>query len=751
LPAASRQRPPSEAYAYPTPHPHPCLLALLWLSACGTPSLAPRNAPDDLQATAAWDSYRLAAQATQTTSAQEAEFLARSIAATAQVATTEAGYAAATYAAQSTRMAIETTATFQSYQATATIAAAQVTSTAQAAQVTATFQAGQATSTAIAQATQDSIRATGTAQADFATATTQSAAAAREAMRLERERKLQPLKTYGPWVIGVALTLLITALGSWAILIAVRAWDARHRLVPTGPFGRTLYIQDGPKGQRTIVDPGRMFGPVVEMRPQGTLMPQLTAPELQNMTTARSQAVELRQAFHPPYPIVMQPTRNANHIRQLPAPAHAPVRDQSQFQLPVDPALPPPDAPWSLFSSWQGNGIPLGLGANGLLTANLEKYPHWLMAGTTGSGKTRYGIWPLLTSVLANGWQAIIYDRSGLDFFPFDDHPNVHTVLLPEAEMAIGQLALLYELVQQRLTILRQLRTSTWDRINLPPGTPHPGPRILVVIDEFANLADALEGKQREALWRVARMVAAEGRKTDIHLALGLQDPSHKSIDLRIRRNCTSVAFRVKDPDASRLVLSATGAEKLQDRQFMVVFDKLVRGVAFAPSEAEIRAFLTSRPVMTHPAPTWLGESASGSGSLEEREPVFVHPPFVAPMPREVGQSGACTGANTGAHQPHQPHHPELAFSTVSETPVCPVDLVLSPQMPLPLPTNRAPTPTERAFIRQLAERGLSRNRICHQVYGFKNTKILGWVNDALAELSEEDDEEETPIERITA
>ena len=194
----------------------------------------------------------------------------------------------------------------------------------------------------------------------------------------------------------------------------------------------------------------------------------------------------------------------------------------------------------------------------------------------------------LLTSALANGWQTIILDRSGLDFLPFVDHPNVHTILLPEAEKATECVALLYEFVQERLAILRQLRTSTWDRINVPPGTPHPGPRILVVIDEFANLADALEGKQREALWRGTRMVAAEGRKTDIHLALGLQDPTHKSIDLRIRRNCTSVAFRVKDPDASRVVLSTDGAEKLQDRQFLVILDKLIKGVAFAPSKEEL-------------------------------------------------------------------------------------------------------------------------------------------------------------------
>lgn len=101
-------------------------------------------------------------------------------------------------------------------------------------------------------------------------------------------------------------------------------------------------------------------------------------------------------------------------------------------------------------------------------------------------------------------------------------------------------------------------------------------------------------------------MIAAEGRKAGVHLALALQDPTHKSIDLRIRRNTTSLAFRVKDPDASRVVLSTDGAEKLQERQFLVVLDKLVRGMAFAPSDEEIRAFLASRPVVAHPSPAWL-------------------------------------------------------------------------------------------------------------------------------------------------
>lgn len=272
------------------------LLGLVLLTACtGAPAPAvPRNAPDDLQATAAWESYRQSAVATQTIAAQEAAVIAHSLMATDTAAT-------ATISAQSTRASQEATATTQAGYATATHQASVATATAQAANATATHDANVTTATAVALATHDSIQATGTAQSIQATATSQAAAAQQEAMLLERERRLQPLKTYGPWFIGVALLILLAGLGSWVLIIAMKAWDARQRVIANGPFGRPLVLLDGPNGRRTILDPGRLFGPVVTVDGESVTMPQLATPELQNQTTARSQAVELRQAAHPPY------------------------------------------------------------------------------------------------------------------------------------------------------------------------------------------------------------------------------------------------------------------------------------------------------------------------------------------------------------------------------------------------------------------------------------------------------------------
>jgi DNA segregation ATPase FtsK/SpoIIIE-like protein len=93
-------------------------------------------------------------------------------------------------------------------------------------------------------------------------------------------------------------------------------------------------------------------------------------------------------------------------------------------------------------------------------------------------------------------------------------------------------------------------------------------------MDEVANLADALPTNERRELCRGARMIAAEGREAGVHLALALQDPTHKSLDLRIRCNYLPLSFRVKDGDDSRVILGTGGAEQLPPRQFLTVMDQ---------------------------------------------------------------------------------------------------------------------------------------------------------------------------------
>jgi hypothetical protein len=55
--------------------------------------------------------------------------------------------------------------------------------------------------------------------------------------------------------------------------------------------------------------------------------------------------------------------------------------------------------------------------------------PHLLLAGTTASGKTHFGLRPLAAAALADGWQVIIFHRHSSEYLPFGKHPNA--VLVP--------------------------------------------------------------------------------------------------------------------------------------------------------------------------------------------------------------------------------------------------------------------------------------------------------------------------------
>jgi hypothetical protein len=299
-------------------------------------------------------------------------------------------------------------------------------------------------------------------------------------------------------------------------------------------------------------------------------------------------------------------------------PAPLQIKTDSAPQLP--PAQMPNDAPWALLESWHGGGLPMGVTSRGLLLADPETAPHLLIAGTSGSGKTRYGLRPLIAAAIADGWNVSIFDKSGLDFLPFENQ----TVLMQTGLEAIAYLDALYAEIQKRFTVLRAAGASTWGRV------VNAAPRILAVFDEFSNLADNMDKRNREELWRHARMVAAEGRKAGVHLMLALQDPTSESIDLRIRRNCTPLSFRVRDGGSSRVILNANGAEALADRQFITYLGDLQYGYAFAPSDEDLRAFIGTS-ASTHTPQEWLSSAAAVINAPIPATAPFISP--VAPLP----------------------------------------------------------------------------------------------------------------------
>jgi hypothetical protein len=547
-----------------------------------TPTFAPANIDlQDADAQATLGAVRVARQATQ----QAAEWETQTALQTAGAVDAELRLLAARGTATAQVMQGEMTATAAAY-----------------------AMAGQMT----AQAEQAEREATETARAWAQTQPALTATAQSISLMTKRESDTAMLRTWGGFGTLLALAMLFMVTGivaarkvaPWVLLrfFGVQDWN-----------GKPIVIVPTPGGGLAVVDYTRSIGPGT-MLVDGQVR-QSGAEEglAQERTTARAQAAELMLAAQGAEPGMRK--------------AAAKMGGMEQPQVTeIQPEQLPERVSFTMLDGWRGQALPLGMGAQGLITADPEAAPHLLVAGTTGSGKTRYGLRPVIASALAQGWQVAIFDRSGLDFLPFQDHPNAKLIKLGEAVEAVGYLRAMYLEILRRFELMMRSGVTTWSR--MPFGDPH----VLGVFDEFSNLADSLENAQRGELWRYARMVAAEGRKAGIHLAIALQDPTHRSLDLRIRRNMTPMVFRVRDGDSSRVVLNANGAETLPKGQFLAGLGlDLVRGVAFCPDDDEIDGFLGRRMVHELPEPTWL---------LETGEEVVVEEDERAERVREMFREG---------------------------------------------------------------------------------------------------------------
>ena len=100
--------------------------------------------------------------------------------------------------------------------------------------------------------------------------------------------------------------------------------------------------------------------------------------------------------------------------------------------------------------------------------------------------------------MLASSWQVAVFVPSGLDFLPFQSHPNAHLIFLHDADMR----AQLYEVISSVFNRYAELVLLSGDLLgSLELDGPSPG-RLLAIVDEFANLADALTDREWQELWR---------------------------------------------------------------------------------------------------------------------------------------------------------------------------------------------------------------------------------------------------------
>ncbi|HYU46496.1 MAG TPA: DNA translocase FtsK, partial [Terriglobales bacterium] len=221
--------------------------------------------------------------------------------------------------------------------------------------------------------------------------------------------------------------------------------------------------------------------------------------------------------------------------------------------------------------------LAMGKDINGrIATADLAGMPHLLIAGSTGTGKS-VAINAMIMSILYKSTpdqvRLVLVDPKRLELGNYEGVPHLYTPIITEPKLAANALRNAVREMERRLKLLAAKGVRNIDGYNrLFDDTPSlfgeqseegPLPRIVIIIDELADLM-MLDGHNvEESITRLAQMARAVG----IHLVLATQRPSVDVITGLIKANFPArVSFRVATKVDSRTILDANGAESLLGR-----------------------------------------------------------------------------------------------------------------------------------------------------------------------------------------
>jgi S-DNA-T family DNA segregation ATPase FtsK/SpoIIIE len=211
--------------------------------------------------------------------------------------------------------------------------------------------------------------------------------------------------------------------------------------------------------------------------------------------------------------------------------------------------------------------IALGRDVSGQpVIADLTSMPHLLIAGTTGSGKS-VCIAALTTCLVMNNspkdLRLVMVDPKMVELVRFNGLPHLYGKVETDLERINGVLRWVVVEMDQRYKLLEQMHARHIDSYNRKVSRRkgmEPLPRIVVMVDELADLMMTAPEQTEHTLVRLAQMARATG----IHLVVATQRPSTEVVTGLIKANFPArISFAVASAVDSRVILDATGAETL--------------------------------------------------------------------------------------------------------------------------------------------------------------------------------------------
>ncbi|KKM10931.1 cell division protein FtsK [Clostridiales bacterium PH28_bin88] len=255
------------------------------------------------------------------------------------------------------------------------------------------------------------------------------------------------------------------------------------------------------------------------------------------------------------------------------------------------------------------------------IVADLEKMPHLLIAGATGSGKSvcmNALIVSLLFKSKPNELKFLMIDPKMVELTTYNGIPHLIAPVVTEPKKAATVLRWIVNEMENRYELFATAGVRDIIRYNALKAkeTPDSGtpslPYVVVLIDELADLMMVAPADVEDAICRLAQMARAAG----IHLVVATQRPSVDVITGVIKANIPSrIAFAVSSQTDSRTILDMGGAEKLLGRGDMLFFpvgaSKPVRVQGVFVSDKEVDDIVTFLKGQGKP------EYEGGIGNLE--------------------------------------------------------------------------------------------------------------------------------------
>lgn len=226
------------------------------------------------------------------------------------------------------------------------------------------------------------------------------------------------------------------------------------------------------------------------------------------------------------------------------------------------------------FIAYTGSLIfPMGFDLNGkLIACDLGDFPHLLVAGTTGSGKTSFIqslIVGLCASYTPDDVKIITIDSKGTEYSFLNQIPHTLIPTIFDPHKTAGAIIWLCSEAHDRMNRfialnLRDIKSYNQQASSSDSRLPH----IIIVLDDYSRL---LPSDDFYFLDDALQSLGMLGRVVGIHIILSTSIPSSKIISSSVKANIPNrIAFRVASKADSRMIIDEKGAEKFANEgEFM--------------------------------------------------------------------------------------------------------------------------------------------------------------------------------------